>query len=73
MTKVYDLVEETQHSMAEMPDPIPGGSGRKSRETGVGASSVTTRGGNDCLESERLMEAVVERSAGESAALHIYL
>ncbi len=47
--------------MAEMPDPIPGGSGRKSRDTGVGASSVTTREENDCRERERLMEVVVER------------
>jgi len=47
--------------MAEMPDPIPGNSGRKSRDTGVGASSVTVREGNDCLERERLMEVVVEQ------------
>ena len=47
--------------MAEMPDPIPGGSGRKPRGTGVGASSVTARGDSDCGDRERLMEAVVER------------
>jgi RNA-directed DNA polymerase len=47
--------------MAEMPEPIPGGSGRKPRGTGVGASSVTASGGNDCGDSERMMEAVVER------------
>jgi len=47
--------------MAEMPDPIPGGSGRKPRGTGVGASSVTARRESDCGDSERLMEAVVER------------
>ncbi len=54
--------------MAEMPDPIPGDSDRKSRDAGVGASSVTTREGNDCLERERLMEVVVER--GNMAAAY---
>jgi RNA-directed DNA polymerase len=53
--------KETQNSMAEMPDSIPGSSGRKLRDTGVGASSVTTREENDCRERERLMEVVVER------------
>jgi group II intron reverse transcriptase/maturase len=47
--------------MAEMPEPIPGGSGRKPRGTGVGASSVTARRESDCGDRERLMEAVVER------------
>ena len=47
--------------MAEMPDPIPAGSGRKSQDTGVGASSVTARKGNGCLEREQLIEVVVER------------
>ena len=47
--------------MAEMPDPIPEGSDRKSQSAGVGASSVTAREGNECQESERLMEVVVER------------
>lgn len=50
--------------MAEMPDPIPGGSDRKLRDTGVGASSITTREGEDCLERESAfggMEVVVER------------
>lgn len=48
--------------MVEMPDSIPGSSGRKSQETGVGASSVTTREENTCQERERLMEVVVERA-----------
>jgi RNA-directed DNA polymerase len=47
--------------MAEMPDPIPEGSGRKLRGTGVGASSVTTREEQVRQERERLMEVVVER------------
>jgi len=47
--------------MAEMPDPIPEGSGRKPRGTGVGASSATTREENVYQERERLMEVVVER------------
>ena len=44
-----------------MPDPIPGSSGRKLRDSGVGASSVTARRASDCRDSEKLMEAVVER------------
>jgi RNA-directed DNA polymerase len=47
--------------MAGKPDPIPGGSGRKPRGTGVGASSVAASGGNDCGDRDRMMEAVVER------------
>lgn len=56
------VMKETQDSMAEMPDPTAGRSGRKPQETGVGASSVRTREGTECQGSERLMEVVVERS-----------
>src|SRR5437879_2965505 len=55
------MTKETQDSMAEKPDPIPGESGRKPQSPGVGASSVTARKEHDCRESERLMEVVVER------------
>ena len=55
------MTKKAQNSMAEKPDPMLGSSGRKPRGTGVGASSVTTREGTDCLERERLMEVVVER------------
>ena len=61
MTLTFDKTKETQNSKAEMPDPIPEGSGRKPRGTGVGASSVTTREGSVYQERERLMEVVVER------------
>ena len=47
--------------MAEMPESKPGSSGRKPRGPGVGASSVTASRDSDCGDSERLMEAVVER------------
>jgi len=46
--------------MAEMPDPMPEGSGRNPRETGVGASSAAARRENPSLENEMLMEEVVE-------------
>jgi hypothetical protein len=55
------MTKKAQNSMAEKPDPMLGSSGRKPRGTGVGASSVTTKEGTDCLERERLMEVVVER------------
>jgi len=55
------MTKETQNSMAEMPDPIAEGSGRKPRSAGDGASSVTTREENVSQERERLMEVVVER------------
>ncbi len=61
------MTKETQDSMAEMPDPIPGESGRKSQWPGVGASSATARKEYDCRESERLMEVVVERSNMKAA------
>jgi RNA-directed DNA polymerase len=47
--------------MAEKPEPMPGGSGRNPRDTGVGASSATARREHNCGEYEQLMEAVVER------------
>jgi RNA-directed DNA polymerase len=46
--------------MAEMPDPIPEGSGRNPREYGVGASSVPVRKEETRPENEELMEEVVE-------------
>jgi group II intron reverse transcriptase/maturase len=55
------MARETWSRMAEMPDSKPGGSGRKSRDTGVGASSVTARRDHDCGDGEGLMEAVVGR------------
>ena len=55
------MAKETRIKRVEMPDSIPGGSGRKLRDNGVGASSVTARRANDCRDSEKLMEAVVER------------
>ncbi len=47
--------------MAEMPDPIPGESDRKSQWPGVGASNVTARRENSRPEEMTLMEAVVAR------------
>jgi len=47
--------------MTEKSDPIPGGSDRKLRGTGVGASSITARREHDCRDGEGLMEAVVGR------------
>jgi RNA-directed DNA polymerase len=55
------MADQPDSCLAGMPDPISGGSGRKPRETGVGASNVAAREGRDCLERERLMEVVVER------------
>jgi RNA-directed DNA polymerase len=46
--------------MAEKPEPIPQGSGRKSQDSGVGASSVAAGEGCDGRDSDRMMEAVVE-------------
>ena len=48
-------------SMAEKSETRTCGSGRKSRESGAGASSVTARREDSSPESEQLMEAVVER------------
>ena len=48
-------------SMAEKSDTRTWGSGRKSRESGAGASRVTARREDSSPESEQLMEAVVER------------
>ena len=46
--------------MAEMPDPIPEGSGRNPREYGVGASNAAARREKPGPENEMLMEEVVE-------------
>jgi RNA-directed DNA polymerase len=55
------MVKETQTSRAEMPEPAPGGSGRKLRGTGGGVSSATAKRGEPCPGTENLMEGVVER------------
>jgi len=47
--------------MAEMPDPIPEGSGRNPQEYGVGASSAAAGKAEPRPENEKLMEEVVER------------
>ena len=47
--------------MAEKPEARTCGSGRKSRESGAGASSVTAKREDSGPETEQLMEAVVER------------
>jgi RNA-directed DNA polymerase len=46
--------------MAEMPDPMPEGSGRNPQEYGVGASSAAVGRENPGPENEMLMEEVVE-------------
>ena len=46
--------------MAEMPDPIPEGSGRNPREYGAGASNAAAGRENPSPENEMLMEEVVE-------------
>jgi RNA-directed DNA polymerase len=46
--------------MAEMPDPMPEGSGRNPREYGVGASNAAARRENPGPENEMVMEEVVE-------------
>lgn len=46
--------------MAEMPDPIPEGSGRNPREYGVGTSNAAAGRENPSPENEMLMEEVVE-------------
>ena len=46
--------------MAEMPDPMPEGSGRNPQEYGVGASSAAARKENPSPENEMMMEEVVE-------------
>jgi RNA-directed DNA polymerase len=48
--------------MVEKPEPKPGGSSRKPRDTGFGASSATARREHDYRDDTGLMEAVVERS-----------
>jgi RNA-directed DNA polymerase len=55
------MAKETQRSRAEMPDTVPGGSGRNLRGTGFGVSNATARRGNPCPETENVMEVVVER------------
>jgi RNA-directed DNA polymerase len=52
--------KERQDSMAEMPEPNPGGSGRNPQETGVGASSAAAGKEKPSPESGKLMEEVVE-------------
>jgi len=52
---------ETQHSMAEMPEPERGGNDRKSSWPRLGASSVTARAKRNCPGSARLMEVIVGR------------
>lgn len=47
--------------MAEMPESLPDGSGRKPREEGQGASSAAARRETLRPETEQLMEAVVAR------------
>ncbi len=48
-------------SMAEMPDSRPEDSERNPRTHGSGASNVTARRERSHPETERLMEAAVER------------
>jgi len=55
------MTKQTQDSMAEMPEPTLESSGRRLRGYGDGASSVTARTAQGSRDSERLMEAVVER------------
>jgi RNA-directed DNA polymerase len=55
------MTKQARSNRVEMPDSKPGGSGRKLRDNGVGASSVTARRTSDCRDSEKMMEAVVER------------
>jgi RNA-directed DNA polymerase len=55
------MARETQTSRVEMPDTVPGGSGRNLRDTGGGVSSATARKGNACPGTENVMERVVER------------
>lgn len=47
--------------MAEMPEPVAGGSGRNPRSTVDGVSSVTAAAGIAQPDTEHLMEAVVEK------------
>jgi RNA-directed DNA polymerase len=55
------MVKETQESGVGIPDPMHERSGRKPRESCIGESSTTARRASDCRDSEKLMEAVVER------------
>jgi len=55
------MVKETRDSMAEKPEPGPGGNGRNPRDTGTGASNATARQETICRDEYGLMEAVVER------------
>jgi RNA-directed DNA polymerase len=54
------MAKERQSSRAEMPDPMPEGSGRNLREYGVGVSNAAVRKEESRPEDERLMEEVVE-------------
>lgn len=55
------MTKETQDSMAEMPEPGAGDSGRNPRSIAAGASSVTRKQGHSPRSEAELMEAVVER------------
>jgi RNA-directed DNA polymerase len=55
------MTKEEQGRRAEKLEPIPGGSGRKLRDTGNGAPSVTAKREETCQGKEQMMEAVVER------------
>jgi RNA-directed DNA polymerase len=55
------MAKETRNRRAEKPDPIPEGSGRHPRGTGVGASNATAVNEADCRAKTELVEAVVER------------
>ena len=55
------MAKETQNSRVGIPDPMFERSGRKLRESSMGVSSATARRESDCRDSEKLMEAVVER------------
>jgi RNA-directed DNA polymerase len=54
------MAKERQSSMAEMPDPIPEGSGRNPQEYGDGVSSATAKKEESRPEDEMVMEEVVE-------------
>jgi RNA-directed DNA polymerase len=65
------MTEQKQNSRAEMPDSILESSGRNLRGYSVGASNVTVTKGNDCRDSEFLMEAVVERENMKAAYMRV--
>jgi RNA-directed DNA polymerase len=55
------MAERKQTSMGGIPEAGAGGYGRNPESNAAGASNVTARKMSDCLQNERLMEAVVER------------